>query len=213
MEESGLLVVISGFSGSGKGTIMRELIKRYPEEYALSVSATTRTPRDGEVDGKDYFFKTREEFLAMQRNGELLEYAEYVGNCYGTPKAYVEEQLKTSRNVLLEIEIQGALKVKNQLPNTLLVFVTPPSARELKNRLIGRATEEKEIIESRLNMALKEADGCEVYDYLVVNDEISAAVERLHQIIMSERQNMERSHALVEQIQQDLREFLKGDLS
>ena len=138
MADSGLLIVISGFSGSGKGTIMKELIRRYPEKYALSISATTRQPREGEQDGREYFFKTKEEFLSMIEHNELLEHAQYVGNYYGTPKAYVQQQLQAHKHVILEIEIQGALKIKEQFPQTLLLFVTPPSAEILKERLTGQ---------------------------------------------------------------------------
>lgn len=153
MRENGLLIVLSGFSGSGKGTIMKELLSRYPEQYALSISATTRQPRAGEAEGREYFFKTKEEFLRMIEQDELLEYAQYVDNYYGTPKAYVREQLKARKNVILEIEIQGALKIREQFPETLLLFVTPPSAEILKDRLAGRGTETKEVIHSRLARA------------------------------------------------------------
>ena len=196
MADSGLLIVISGFSGSGKGTIMKELIRRYPEKYALSISATTRQPREGEQDGREYFFKTKEEFLSMIEHNELLEHAQYVGNYYGTPKAYVQQQLQAHKHVILEIEIQGALKIKEQFPQTLLLFVTPPSAEILKERLTGRGTETEEVIHSRLSRAVEEADGCEVYDYLVVNDELDEAVENVHEIICSEQQRMR--HNLVQ---------------
>ena len=139
MREKGILIVVSGFSGSGKGTIMKELLKQY-DNYALSISATTRNPRPGEEDGREYFFKTVEDFEKMIAKEELIEYARYVDNYYGTPRAYVEEQLEAGKDVILEIEIQGALKVKEKFPDTLLLFVTPPSAKELKNRLIGRGT-------------------------------------------------------------------------
>ncbi len=213
MADSGFLIVISGFSGSGKGTIMKELIRRYPEEYALSISATTRGPREGEENGREYFFKTKEEFLSMIEKGELLEYAQYVNNYYGTPKAYVEEQLAANKNVILEIEIQGALKIKEQFPQTLLLFVTPPSAEILKERLTGRGTETAEVIASRLSRAVEEADGCEVYDYLVVNDELDEAVEHVHDIICSEHQRMQHNLESIETIKNDLKQFVKGDLS
>ena len=213
MAGSGLLIVISGFSGSGKGTIMKELIARYPEEYALSISATTRGPREGEEDGREYFFKTKEEFLSMVEKGELLEYAQYVENYYGTPKAYVQEQLDAKKNVILEIEIQGALKIKEQFPQTLLLFVTPPSAQILKDRLTGRGTETEDVINSRLARAVEEADGCEVYDYLVINDELDAAVENVHRIIRGERQRMQHNLDTIETIKNDLKQFVKGDLS
>ena len=140
MREKGILIVVSGFSGSGKGTIMKELLKQY-DNYALSISATTRNPRPGEEDGREYFFKTVEDFEKMIAKEELIEYARYVDNYYGTPRAYVEEQLEAGKDVILEIEIQGALKVKEKFPDTLLLFVTPPSAEELKSRLVGRGTE------------------------------------------------------------------------
>ena len=153
MNTHGILIVVSGFSGSGKGTIMKELLKRY-DNYALSISATTRAPREGETDGREYFFKTREEFEKMIAKEELIEYAEYVNNYYGTPRAYVEEQLTAGKDVILEIEIQGALKVKKKFPDTLLLFVTPPSAEELRKRLIGRGTETMEVIEQRMQRAI-----------------------------------------------------------
>ena len=135
MDKEGILIVVSGFSGAGKGTIMKELLEKY-ENYALSVSATTRKPRPGEEEGKAYFFKSKEEFEKMIAKDELIEYARYVENYYGTPRMYVEEKLKAGKDVILEIEIQGALKVKEKFPDTLLLFVTPPTAAELKLSLI-----------------------------------------------------------------------------
>lgn len=211
MNDTGLLIVLSGFSGSGKGTIMNRLLSRYPEQYALSVSATTRQPRAGETEGKEYFFKTKEEFLRMIEQNELLEYAQYVDNYYGTPKAYVKEQLEAHKNVILEIEIQGALKIKEQFPETLLLFVTPPSAEVLKNRLTGRGTESEEVIHSRLVRAVEEADGCEVYDYLVINDDLDACVEEVHHIILSERSRMERRLSTIETIKNQLKQYVKGE--
>lgn len=154
MREKGILIVVSGFSGSGKGTIMKELLKQY-DNYALSISATTRNPRPGEKDGREYFFKTVEDFEKMIAKEELIEYARYVDNYYGTPRAYVEEQLDAGKDVILEIEIQGALKVKEKFPDTLLLFVTPPSAEELKNRLVGRGTETMDVIEFRMKRAIE----------------------------------------------------------
>ena len=211
MADSGLLIVLSGFSGSGKGTIMKELLARYPEQYALSISATTRQPRAGEVDGREYFFKTKEEFLQMIENQELLEYARYVENYYGTPKAYVQEQLDACRNVILEIEIQGALKIKEQFPETLLLFVTPPSAQILKERLTGRGTETPDVIESRLARAVEEANGCEVYDYLIINDDLDTCVEDVHQIIRGERSRMSRRIDTINTIKDQLKMFVKGE--
>lgn len=211
MSDTGLLIVLSGFSGSGKGTIMKELLSRYPDEYALSISATTRAPREGETDGREYFFKTKEEFCRMIQENALLEYAQYVDNYYGTPKAYVEEQLNNRKNVILEIEIQGALTIREQFPETLLLFVTPPSAPILKERLKGRGTETEEVIHSRLCRAVEEADGCEVYDYLIINDTLAESVEEVHQIIRSERRRMRRNLEAIETIKNELKEFVKGE--
>ena len=169
MNRQGILIVVSGFSGSGKGTIMKELLRRY-DNYALSVSATTRQPREGEVEGREYFFKTREEFEKMIAKEELIEYARYVNHYYGTPRAYVEEQLAAGKDVILEIELQGALKIRDRFPDALLLFVTPPSAKELKRRLVSRGTETAEVIEQRMRRAVEESEGMESYDYDVVND-------------------------------------------
>ena len=178
MNKEGILIVVSGFSGAGKGTIMKALLERY-DNYALSISATTRNPRPGEEEGKAYFFKTTEEFEKMIAKDDLIEYAMYVGNYYGTPKAYVEEQLCAGKDVILEIEIQGALKVKEKFPNTLLLFVTPPSAEELRKRLEGRGTETQEVIDGRMKRAIEEAEYMDQYDYLVVNDELDVCVDCL----------------------------------
>lgn len=208
-KNKGILVVVSGFSGSGKGTIMKELMKKYSNQYALSISATTRAPRTGETDGVEYFFKTREAFEAMIEAGELIEYAQYVGNYYGTPKAYVDEQLNAGKDVILEIEIQGALKVKEKFPDTLLLFVTPPSAAELKNRLVGRGTEELSVIESRLSRAVEEAEGIEAYDYLVINDVLDECVEEVHSIIQNEKNRVFRNTERIAAMRSQLMEFAK----
>ena len=182
MNQQGILVVVSGFSGAGKGTLMKELLKRY-DNYALSVSATTRQPREGEKDGEDYFFVNREYFQQMIEEGRLVEYAQYVNHYYGTPRDYVEKKMAEGKDVILEIEIQGALKVKKRFPDALLIFVTPPSAGELRRRLVGRGTETIEVINARLRRAAEEAPGMEAYDYLLINDEIDACVEQMHQLI------------------------------
>ena len=182
MNQQGSLVVVSGFSGAGKGTLMKELLKRY-DNYALSVSATTRQPREGEKDGEDYFFVNREYFQQMIEEGRLVEYAQYVNHYYGTPRDYVEKKMAEGKDVILEIEIQGALKVKKRFPDALLIFVTPPSAGELRRRLVGRGTETIEVINARLRRAAEEASGMEAYDYLLINDEIDACVEQMHQLI------------------------------
>lgn len=208
-KNKGILTVVSGFSGSGKGTIMKELMRKYSEQYALSISATTRSPRPGETDGVEYFFKTREEFEEMIATDALIEHAQYVGNYYGTPRSYVEEQLEAGRDVILEIEIQGALKVKERFPDTLLLFVTPPSADELKRRLVGRGTEDMDVIESRLARALEEARGIEAYDYFVINDVLEDCVEEVHEIIQNEHYRVLRNADLISEMREDLKRFTK----
>lgn len=206
MKDRGILIVVSGFSGSGKGTIMKELLKRY-DNYALSVSATTRAPREGEAEGREYFFKTVQDFEKMIAKEELIEYARYVDNYYGTPRAYVEEQLSEGKDVILEIEIQGALKVKEKFPETVLLFVMPPSAAVLKERLAGRGTETEDVIDFRMKRACEEAEGMDRYDYLVVNDELLPCVEQVHQIIRGEHKKTFRNQKLIENIRKELIEL------
>ena len=217
MREKGILIVVSGFSGSGKGTIMKELLKQY-DNYALSISATTRNPRPGEEDGREYFFKTVEDFEKMIAKEELIEYARYVDNYYGTPRAYVEEQLEAGKDVILEIEIQGALKIKKQFPDTVLMFVSAPSADELKNRLVGRGTETKEVCAQRLSRAYEESLGIEKYDYLVVNDKLDDCVELVNDIIHSSDDTKKNQDYLVSsnidfinKMRKELLSFSKGD--
>ena len=204
MDKKGILIVVSGFSGSGKGTLMKELLSRYPDTYALSISATTRAPREGEADGREYFFVTKDEFEKMIAKDELIEYARYVENYYGTPRSYVEQKLNEGKDVILEIEIQGALKVKKSFPDTLLLFVTPPTAGELKSRLVGRGTETMDVIESRMNRACEEAEGMDRYDYLVINDDLNACVEEMHSIIQGEHRRSFRNQAFMKSMKEDL---------
>ena len=206
----GVLTVVSGFSGAGKGTVMKRLIQKY-DDYALSISVTTRNPREGERDGIEYFFKTKEEVEAMIENDEFLESARYVDNYYGTPRFYVEEMLAKGKNVILEIEIQGAMQIKAKNQEAVLVFVTPPSFEELRNRLVGRGTETADVIESRLKRASEEAEGMPSYDYILVNDQVEDCVDRLHQIILSERAKAQRNEEFINTIQQEARIFMKGD--
>ena len=206
MKKQGTLVVVSGFAGTGKGTVMKELLKRY-DSYALSISATTRSPRQGEVDGREYFFKTTEEFEQMIAAGEFVEHACYVGNYYGTPKKYVKDQLAAGKDVILEIEIQGALNIRNQFPEALLLFIAPPSADVLKDRLVGRGTETADVIEKRLARAVEESQGIENYDYLVVNDDLDECVENVHQMIQSAGWKMSRRAADVEELRRQISKF------
>lgn len=204
MDRKGILVVVSGFSGSGKGTLMKALVEKY-HQYALSISATTRQPRPGEENGREYFFVTREAFLKMAEENALIEYAQYVENYYGTPREYVEKQLASGRDVILEIEIQGALRIKEQYPDALLLFVTPPSAEELKRRLTNRGTESAEVIEARLKRAAEEAEGVEAYDYIVVNDDLAACTERLHQLIEAQHSRTSLQKEFLNRIRAELK--------
>jgi guanylate kinase len=181
----GMLVIISGPSGSGKGTVVKRLC---PENgYALSISVTTRTPRDGEVNGRDYFFTSEEDFHKMRENNALLEHAVYVGNYYGTPRNYVEEQIAQGKIVVLEIEVYGALQVKEKFPAAVLIFLMPPDLPELSSRLIKRGTEDAVTIDARLKKALEEVPLINRYNYLVINDDVPAAVAKIDAIVMAER--------------------------
>lgn len=202
----GLLVVVSGFSGAGKGTLIRELLRQYPN-YRLSVSATTRAPRAGEEDGKDYFFVRRERFEEMIAGHKLIEYASYVGNYYGTPRDYVEEMLTAGNDVILEIEIQGALKVKDIFPEAVFVFVAPPDAETLEQRLTGRGTESREQVLARLKRAAEESRWMPDYDYLLVNDDLSETVARLRALLESQHLSMRRHRAFAEEIRDALNRF------
>ncbi|WP_454191985.1 guanylate kinase [Paenibacillus sp. Marseille-Q7038] len=181
----GLLIVLSGPSGVGKGTVCTALRKRVPN-LTYSVSATTRQPRLGEENGVNYFFKSREQFLDMIEKDELLEHAEYVGNYYGTPRDFVEQTLESGKDIILEIEVQGALKVKEKFPEGIFVFLLPPSLEELKDRIQGRGTENQATIDHRMTVAAEEISLLEKYDYAVVNDEIDLACKRIESIIIAE---------------------------
>ncbi len=201
----GVLTIVSGFSGAGKGTVMKGLLANY-DNYALSISATTRRPREGEQDGREYFFKTREEFEQMIAEGAFIEYAQYVENYYGTPKAYVEEQLANGKDVLLEIEIQGALQVKKLRPDALLIFITPPSAEILEQRLTGRGTETPEVIAMRMNRAVEEAAYMDAYDYIIINDQLEDCIEKTHQLIQSQHAASSLQSEFICRIQKELKE-------
>ena len=188
--KKGALVILSGFSGVGKGTVAKRLVEKYG--YSLSVSATTRKPREGEVDGRDYFFKSEEEFRNLIDYNGFIEYARYVENFYGTPRKFVEEELDAGHNVILEIEVQGAFAIRKQYEDALLVFITAPSAQEIKNRLIGRGTESEEVIKKRLSRAVEESEDMCQYDYIIVNDDLEVCVDQVHAVVTA--QACERKH-------------------
>ena len=210
MKRKGILIVVSGFSGAGKGTLMKELLKRY-DNYALSVSMTTRVPREGEVDGESYLFVDKETFERTIAEDGLIEYASYCGNYYGTPREYVEKCLQDGRDVILEIEIQGALQVKEKFPESLLLVVMPPSAAELKRRLEGRGTESPEVIRERLVRASEEAEGIENYEYLIINDDLDECVREMNDIINAARRNPVRNRQLIADMRSELDAVVKGE--
>lgn len=208
MRRKGILIVVSGFSGVGKGTLMKQLVHSY-DNYALSISMTTRQPRPGESDGKEYFFVSREVFEKTIAENGLIEYANYCGNYYGTPKEYVEKQLEKGKDVILEIEIQGALKVREQFPTALLLFVMPPSAQELKKRLEGRGTETEEVIAKRLKRATEEAEGIENYDFIVINDKLEECVKEMHGLILAAHETPDRNQEFIDNMRKELENFAK----
>ncbi len=205
-DKKGMLVVISGFSGVGKGTLSRALVEKYG--YSLSVSATTRMPREGETDGIDYFFKTEHDFLNLVDYNGFIEYARYVGNYYGTPRRFVEERLAEGQVVLLEIEVQGAIKVKEQYPDALLLFITASSADILRNRLTVRGTETPDVIEKRIRQASEEAQSIRFYDYLINNEEgrPEECMETIHGIIEGERCRVSRRQDFIRDLEEVFRE-------
>lgn len=192
MSERGLLIVFSGPSGVGKGTVRKEIFSTPNHKFEYSVSMTTRAQRPGEVDSVDYFFRTREEFEELIKQGQMLEYAEYVGNYYGTPLSYVNETLDKGIDVFLEIEVQGALQVKSKVPDGVFIFLTPPDLAELQDRLVGRGTDSKEVIAQRIEKAKEEIAMMREYDYAVVNDQVPLAAERVKRIIETEHFRVER---------------------
>ena len=187
MNDQGIVVIVSGPAGAGKGTICKALVEKYPDEYALSISATSRSPRGTEAEGVEYFFKTRDEFEEMIRLELLLEYASYLDNYYGTPRIWVEEQLLSGINVILEIDIQGGFKVKEKIPEALTVFIMPPSMEELRSRLEGRGTETPAQIEKRLARAQEEMAIAPQYDCVIVNEAVEKSVEMLHTVIKQKK--------------------------
>ncbi len=190
-KERGLLIVLSGPSGVGKGTVCGAL-RQQDTDILYSVSATTRSPREGEVDGVNYFFKTRDDFEEMIKNDKLLEWAEYVGNYYGTPVDYVEKTLSEGKDIILEIEVQGALKVRQQFPEGVFIFLMPPSLAELRSRIVNRGTESEDLINNRMTVAKDEIEMMDKYDYVVENDVVDLAVERIKAIVVAEHCRKDR---------------------
>lgn len=210
MNTQGILIVVSGFAGVGKGTLMKRLVQNY-DNYALSVSMTTRAPRPGEEHGREYFFVTKDEFEDKIAHEGLIEHACYCGNYYGTPRAYVEEQMAAGKDIILEIEIQGAMKIKERFPQAVLVYVLPPSAKELESRLRGRATETEEKILERLSRAAAESEGLEKYDYIVVNDDLDECEKRLHGILQAAHYTPVQNVEFIRTLREDLKGFMKGE--
>ncbi|MCR4787153.1 MAG: guanylate kinase [Lachnospiraceae bacterium] len=204
MAERGVLIVVSGFSGAGKGTIVKKIVNE-SDNYALSISMTTREPRDGEIEGESYFFVTKERFEEAISNGELVEYANYVGNYYGTPKKYVEDMISKGKDVILEIEMQGAMQVKTRFPEAVMVFVTPPNAAELKRRLMSRGTESEEAVNKRMKRAYEESAFVDRYDYLLVNDDLDKCVKELHMLIEASHHAPNCSAGLLKAINEQLK--------
>lgn len=202
MKPQGILLVLSGPSGAGKGTICEQLLSKR-KDLAYSVSATTRTPRKGEVDGKDYFFVSTDRFKEMIAKNELLEYAEIYGNYYGTPRSYVMGILNQGRDVVLEIDPQGALQIKENFPDGVFVFIVPPSLDELTSRIYKRGTDSEEVIRRRLNAATSELAYASKYDYIIINDEVDKATAKVSNIIDAERNRAVRTFFIVNEICQN----------
>jgi guanylate kinase len=192
MKDKGLLIVLSGPSGVGKGTVRKAIFSEPDKAFEYSISMTTRLPREGEVDGVDYFFKTREEFEELLAQEKLLEYAEFVGNYYGTPIDYVQETINAGKDIFLEIEVEGAKQVREKFPEGLFIFLAPPSLSELKSRIVNRGTETEEVIQQRMQVAKEELELMHLYDYVVENDSIEAACEKINCIIVAEHCRRER---------------------
>jgi len=208
---NGLLIVVSGFSGVGKGTLMKELLNRWPEQYALSISATSRKPRVGEEDGREYFFVTTERFEELIEKDLLLEHCRYGTNYYGTPREYVEQKLSEGKNVILEIEVQGGLQIKEKYPDTFLLYVIPPSAKELYQRLVNRNTESQEDIDRRMKRAVEETEFLCRYDCITVNDDFETCLEEIHREIQSRQKAVYERRLLTERLRNELTEITKGE--
>ena len=207
----GSLIVISGPSGCGKGTVINEYLRNNRDHAWLSISCTSRDMRDGDVEGETYYFLTKKEFQKMIKDGEFLEYAEYNGNYYGTPKEHIEDRLASGIDVLLEIEVQGALKVKELVPEAICIFIMPPSMKELRDRLVGRGTENKEKIFGRFRSAYTEINEVTKYNYVVTNDVVENAVRKIESIIISEKCRVDRIEELyLDNSEEAIHELLMG---
>ena len=206
MTKRGLLIVLSGPSGVGKGTVRAAIFSKGEQKFVYSISATTRKPRTGETDGVDYLFKTREEFEQMIQNKQLLEYAEYVGNYYGTPLEYVENTLATGKDVFLEIDVQGAIQVRELMPEGVFIFLTPPDLNELESRIVNRGTDSDEVIAKRMKTAREELELMKYYDYSVVNDTVDNAVQKIEAIIQTEHLRIIRNLDTIEELEEILDE-------
>ena len=206
MTKRGLLIVLSGPSGVGKGTVRAAIFSKEEQKFVYSISATTRLPRTGETDGVDYFFKTREEFEQMIQNKQLLEYAEYVGNYYGTPLEYVENTLAKGKDVFLEIDVQGAIQVRDLMPDGVFIFLTPPDLNELESRIVNRGTDSDEVIAKRMKTAREELELMKYYDYSVVNDTVNNAVQKIEALIQTEHLRIVRNLDTIEELEEILDE-------
>ena len=210
--ERGSLIIISGPSGSGKGTIIKEYLKTNRDHSWLSVSCTSRPIRPGDEEGVNYYFVTKKEFERLIKKGEFLEYAEYNGNYYGTPKEYIESRLSSGIDVLLEIEVQGALKVKELVPEAIFIFIMPPSMKELRERLVGRGTEDIDTILGRFKRAYKEINEVTKYNYVITNDKIEEAVLKMQSIIISEKCRVDRiEEVYLGNEEEEIHELLRDD--
>ncbi|MFI3237646.1 MAG: guanylate kinase [Lachnospiraceae bacterium] len=211
MENRGSLIVVSGFAGAGKSSLVQELVNNY-DNYVESISMTTRGPRNKEKDCVDYFFTDQETFKQKIKEEAFIEHASYCDNYYGTLRDHVEKQLDADKDVILVIEYQGAIQVKEKMPDALFLFVMPPSAKILYERLVGRNTETKEVIKQRMLRAVEESGGIEQYDYILVNDDLQVCMREMHQLIQSEKYRVDRNAKIIKDIRQELSDLTKGDL-
>ena len=204
MEKRGRLIVISGFSGAGKGTVVKGLCEKY--DYKLSISAT-RNPRPGEEDGREYYFKTVDEFKNLIDYNGLIEWAQYVDNYYGTPRKFVEDCIQQGKDVILEIEVQGAMNIKSQYPDAVMIFITTKDTCTLKNRLTGRGSETEEVIAKRMHRAFEESAIIDNYEYIVVNDDLNTCIDTVNSVILGEKCKRENNVEFIEEIKKELEQF------